>query len=53
MMRFEDVRPAVTFRYICQPFRPAEAKVQPLGARDLFFTGLQTFRLLLIYNFSC
>ncbi|KAL3990463.1 Tripeptidyl peptidase II family protein [Acanthocheilonema viteae] len=52
MMRFEDVRPAITFRYICQPFRPAEAKVQPLGVRDLFFTGLQTFRLLLTYNFS-
>uniref|UniRef100_A0A1I8F0V4 Tripeptidyl-peptidase 2 n=1 Tax=Wuchereria bancrofti TaxID=6293 RepID=A0A1I8F0V4_WUCBA len=43
MMRFEDVRPAVTFRHICQPFRPAEAKVQPLGPRDLFFSGLQTF----------
>ncbi|VIO89724.1 Hypothetical subtilase-type proteinase F21H12.6 in chromosome II, putative [Brugia malayi] len=52
MMRFEDVRPAVTFRHICQPFRPAEAKVQPLGPRDLFFSGLQTFRLLLTYNFS-
>uniref|UniRef100_A0A915PW83 Tripeptidyl-peptidase 2 n=1 Tax=Setaria digitata TaxID=48799 RepID=A0A915PW83_9BILA len=52
MMRFEDVRPAITFRYICQPFRPTEAKVQPLGPRDLFFTGLQTYRLLLTYNFS-
>ncbi|KAM3727921.1 Tripeptidyl-peptidase [Dirofilaria immitis] len=52
VMRFEDVRPAITFRYICLPFRPTEAKVQPLGSRDLFFTGLQTFRLLLTYNFS-
>ncbi|VDM98208.1 unnamed protein product [Thelazia callipaeda] len=43
IMRFEDVRPSLTFRYICLPFRPIEARIQPLGSRDLFFNGLQTY----------
>uniref|UniRef100_A0A915CJ53 Tripeptidyl-peptidase 2 n=1 Tax=Parascaris univalens TaxID=6257 RepID=A0A915CJ53_PARUN len=51
-IRHEEILPAITFRHLCQPVRPSEAKVQPMGPRDLFDNGSQTFRLLLTYPFS-
>ncbi|VDM41821.1 unnamed protein product [Toxocara canis] len=51
-IRHEEILPGITFRYLCQPVRPSESKVQPLGPRDLFDNGSQTFRLLLTYPFS-
>uniref|UniRef100_F1KRN9 Tripeptidyl-peptidase 2 n=1 Tax=Ascaris suum TaxID=6253 RepID=F1KRN9_ASCSU len=51
-IRHEEILPGITFRHLCQPVRPSETKVQPMGPRDLFDNGSQTFRLLLTYPFS-
>ncbi|VDK58046.1 unnamed protein product [Anisakis simplex] len=51
-IRYEDIQPGITFRHLSQPVRVSEVKLQPLGPRDLFDNGSQTFRLLLSYSFS-
>lgn len=52
LMHYEEIAPAITFRHMYYPLHPETAKIRPLGPRDLFFSGSQTFQLLLAYSFS-
>ncbi|KAI6243625.1 Tripeptidyl-peptidase 2 [Aphelenchoides fujianensis] len=51
-LRFEYVVPTVTFRKLAQTVRPHEAKIVPLGTRDIFDNGIQILGLQLGYKFN-
>ncbi|KAI6174091.1 Tripeptidyl-peptidase 2 [Aphelenchoides besseyi] len=51
-LNFEYVAPSVTFRKAAQTVRPTEAKIVPLGPRDIFDNGIQMLGLQLGYKFN-
>ena len=51
-LHFAHVAPSVTFRTATLTTRPTDAKIVPLGARDIFDNGTQIFALLLSYKFN-
>jgi hypothetical protein len=51
-LRYEELSPAITYRHLCHPMRPAESKIAPLDGRELFPDGQQIFALKLAYTFN-
>lgn len=52
-LRYEELEPVITFRQLCHPMRPIEAKIKPVpGDRDGWIDGQQIFALNLTYSFS-
>jgi tripeptidyl-peptidase-2 len=49
--RLEDLQPEVRLTHYCQPKRPIESTIKPLGERDVLPDGRQLYELRLTYNF--
>uniref|UniRef100_A0AC35F5A0 Tripeptidyl-peptidase 2 n=1 Tax=Panagrolaimus sp. PS1159 TaxID=55785 RepID=A0AC35F5A0_9BILA len=45
-LRYTKLKPALNFDGLHQPIVPTDAKIEPLGERDIFYGGKQIFRLL-------
>ncbi|XP_033096394.1 tripeptidyl-peptidase 2-like isoform X2 [Anneissia japonica] len=50
-LRQEELSPAISIKNCVQPLRPSDAKIKPLGSRDVLTEGRQIYELLLTYNF--
>ena len=51
-LRYTKLKPALNFDAFHQPLPPTDAKVEPLGERDVFHGGKQIFRLFSTYTLN-
>ncbi|XP_071949542.1 tripeptidyl-peptidase 2-like isoform X2 [Antedon mediterranea] len=50
-LKQEELSPTISIKNCVQPLRPSDAKIKPLGSRDVLTEGRQIYELLLTYNF--
>lgn len=51
-IRYAEVSPILEFRFLCQPTKLTDVKVEKLDSRDLFDNGQQIFGLNLSYSLN-
>ncbi|KRX59831.1 Tripeptidyl-peptidase 2 [Trichinella sp. T9] len=50
--RAENFQPIMNLKSITVPLKPIKQELRPMGPRDLFYDGKQTYQLLMTYKFQ-